>query len=228
MSAPARELGLDLLAVLALLLRGVVRRDRRGRGSRSRATRRAPHAAHDRQPQTQWRAIARVDRPRDLGDRRRRACGPRQPSSGAAHHHALEDGLSSDRLCHGPLGASSASARPSRAGAGSAPPGRPCPRASACPCRTGGTASRSRREARASSSASGTCSRRNTSRSRGRTRDGSRPSWLSQDSSGLSGEPRCRPRPTTAVLPGSTSTLPASSAAVEARRPSSHASFVRA
>src|SRR5581483_6811479 len=76
-------------------------------------------------------------------------------------------------------------ARRARAGAGSARPVRRCPRASACPCRTGGTASRSRRAAPASSNGPGTCSRRSTSPSRARNRDGYRPSSLGQDSSGL-------------------------------------------
>src|SRR5438045_1528522 len=72
---------------------------------------------------------------------------------------------------------------PARGGAGTAPPGHPCRRASAYPCRKGGSSSRSRRAALASSSGSGTRFRTRSARSRARIRDGCRASSSGQDSS---------------------------------------------
>src|SRR6266480_1354979 len=72
---------------------------------------------------------------------------------------------------------------PAPGGAGTAPPGRPCRRASAYPCRTGGSSSRSRRAALASSSGSETRFRTRNARSRARIRDGCRASSSGQDSS---------------------------------------------
>src|SRR5204862_488569 len=73
---------------------------------------------------------------------------------------------------------------PARGGAGTAPPGHPCRRASAYPCRKGGSSSRSRRAALASSSGSGTRFRTRSARSRARIRDVYRASSAGQDSSG--------------------------------------------
>ena len=80
-----------------------------------------------------------------------------RPGGDAAHHHPLEHSLTADRSvaeCDGvPVGhpPPTAVARQRCAwprGDGSARPGRRCPRASACPCRRGGTASRSPHAAR--------------------------------------------------------------------------------
>ncbi len=96
----ARELGLDL-AVLALLLGGVVRRD----GERAKADReRLPErddAADDRQPQPAVAQEHRRDRPVDLGDVAVRLSHGDGPGRRATHHHALEDRLASDRGAHG-------------------------------------------------------------------------------------------------------------------------------
>ena len=109
---------------------------------------------------------------------RRRLAHRDRPGRDAAHHHALEHGLAADgrvalrpssapsgiRLgarrrsrAHGAVGeapAARSALRAWRRGAGSARRGHRCPPASACRCRTGGSSSRSRRAARAWSSAS--------------------------------------------------------------------------
>ena len=126
----------------------------------------------------------------------------------------------------GGLGCAAARRRPSRAGAGTARPDHPCPRASASPCRTDGRRRRSRRAARASWSASRTRSRTSTSRARGRSRGGCRPSSAGQDSSGcLGGDVPARDDGTRLVRPRSpcpASTAP-TAAALRARRRASRA-----
>ena len=128
----ARELGRDLvpvLALLALLLRRVVRGDReRAEADRERLAERHD-AAHDRQAEHAVARHRRVDRPRDLRDLAARGADGDGPVSWAAHHHALEDGLPSDRRCHGRLAGAGRAwrARPARGASGSARPGRRCP-----------------------------------------------------------------------------------------------------
>src|SRR6267143_1081180 len=110
------------------------------------------------------------------------------PALRPPHHHPLDEGLTTDG---GPPLASSLpssrgglaahlglrrGARGARTSSRSVPPGLRCPRASACPCRRGGTASRSRPSAPAWSIWFETCSRTSTGPSPVRSRDGSRSS----------------------------------------------------
>src|SRR5207302_11480736 len=112
------------------------------------------------------------------------------PALRPPHHHPLDEGLAPDG---GPPLASSLptsrgglaahlglrrGARGARTSSRSAPPDLRCPRASACPCRRGGTASRSRPSGLPSSTWSETCSRTSTGRSPVRSRDGFRSSSL--------------------------------------------------
>src|SRR5262249_33926046 len=93
----ARELGRDLLALLALLLGGVARRDReRPEPDRERLAERH-HAANDRQPEEAMACHLRLDRTADLSDLAARRADGDGPVAGAAHHHALEDGLAAER-----------------------------------------------------------------------------------------------------------------------------------
>src|SRR5207248_2330950 len=64
-----------------------------------------------------------------------------------------------------------------RSGAGNAPRARPCPPASACPCRRGGNSSRCPSGSRSPSSGSGTCCRTSSGRSRSGNRGGCPASW---------------------------------------------------
>src|SRR5437588_3241772 len=102
------------------------------------------------------------------------------PALRPPHHHPLDEGLTPDggpplaHLCGGlaaHLGLRRG-ARGARTSSRSAPPGLRCPRASACPCRRGGTASRSRPSTPTWSTWFETCSRTSTGRSPARSRDG--------------------------------------------------------
>ena len=131
-----------------------------------------------------------------------------RPDGDAAHHHALEHRLAADRRV---ADARPAGRRASRSGlgyagsrarwtwrvglraqtgalggaaAGTARRGRRCQPASACPCRRGGTASRSPREARAPWSGYRTRSRTSSGRARGRSWGG----YLSSSHSSLAGD----------------------------------------
>src|SRR5438874_10348297 len=110
----------------------------------------------------------------------------KRPTLRPPHHHALDEGLAPDGRsplppCRGGLAAHlrvRRGPRGARTSSRSAPPGLPCPRASACPCRRGGTASRSPPSGPPSSTWSETYSRTSTGRSPARSRDGSRSSSL--------------------------------------------------
>ena len=149
-------------------------RRRRGRPASGSARRRGP--GDERERLDRDLAVGALERVQlAVGDLlgQRLAHGDR-PRGDAAHHHALEDGLAADggiALRHqgavgkaGLFGTRDAydadeprAARSARAwprGAGSARRDHRCRPASACPCRTGGSWSRSRRGCRPSSSAS--------------------------------------------------------------------------
>src|SRR5581483_8380423 len=96
---PASELD-RLRVAFRFLLRRVVRRDAERTEADREALAERNDAAHDRQPQRPVARGERVDRPCDVGDvAGRRAHGDR-PVARSAHHHALEDGLTSDGLRH--------------------------------------------------------------------------------------------------------------------------------
>ena len=140
---------------------------RRARGSRSRGTRRARRRRGRSAAEAPSGAPPAGRSARRRGRSRRRACEPRPPSCAVRASSRLpgRPGRRSPGHVIGLRRDTLARLRPSRAAAGSAPRDRRCRRASACPCRTGGTSSRSRRAARASSSGSRTCSRRSSARS---------------------------------------------------------------
>ena len=91
----ARELGRGL-PFLALLLRRIVRGDRkRAEADRKRLAER-DHAADHRQPEDPVPGHRRLDRLVDLGDVSVWLADGDGPVRCAAHHHALQDGLSPD------------------------------------------------------------------------------------------------------------------------------------
>ena len=147
----ARELGLDVLAVLALLLRRVVRRDgERAEADRERLAER-DDAADDRDARTHWwRSENATDRPVDLGDlavgladgdaTRRTGCASSRPRARPGRRSAQAVGDRADRrrppsvvigLSLAERSAQRAAARRARAGAGTARRGRRC-RSSFC------------------------------------------------------------------------------------------------
>ena len=135
---------------VALLLRRVVRGDRERAEADRRATRRARSTPRMTGRRSQrWRASGDEIGAVHLGDLAVRLAHRDRPGGRPAHHHALEHRLTADaaRSRREARGSGAASSEPSRAGAGSARRGRPCRRASASRCRTGGTPSRSRRGA---------------------------------------------------------------------------------
>ena len=146
---------------LPFLLRGVVRRDReRTEADRERLAERND-AADDWQPEDPVPCHRRADR-LVLRDVAVRLSHGERPVRGAAHHHALEDGLPPIRgSCDAGL-ASAGAAGALRGAAGSARRARLGRAASASPYRTDGSSSRSRHGARASWTASGMCSRGST------------------------------------------------------------------
>ncbi len=100
------------------------------------------------------------------------------PHVAAAHHHALDDGLTAVEVVRAGSPPRPSGRQPleahllARTDAGTARRGRRCRRASACPCRRGDSSSRSRRGARTRCSGSGTCCRTSSAPLRARTRDG--------------------------------------------------------
>jgi hypothetical protein len=94
----ARELGRGLLVLgRVLVLRRVVGADREGAEADRERLAERNDPAHDREPEQPVLGHRGLDRALHLGDRAVRLANGDRPGGRAPHHHALEDGLSSDR-----------------------------------------------------------------------------------------------------------------------------------
>ena len=96
---PAPDLG-RLSVAFRLLLRGVVAETLERAEADRQALAERDDAAHDRQAQRPVARGERIDRRGDMRDVAVRLAHGDRPVARSAHHHALEDGLSSDGLRH--------------------------------------------------------------------------------------------------------------------------------